>query len=111
MDDTLKEKKEKTQREKQIPASPRLRVSASPKITRVKILFFGATAEAMGKREIEIDLADETKAENAFRKIVRDFPQLKNHSLLFAVNQEYASGEEVIRDGDELAIFTHVSGG
>ncbi len=78
---------------------------------KVQVLFFGATADATGMREIEIDLADETKAENAFRRIVRDFPQLENHSLLFAVNQEYASGDEVIRNGDELAIFTHVSGG
>ncbi len=78
---------------------------------KVQVLFFGATAEATGKKEIEIDLADEAKAENAFKKIVRDFPQLENHSLLFAVNQEYASGDEVVRNGDELAVFTHVSGG
>lgn len=78
---------------------------------KVQVLFFGATADATGKREIEIDLADETRAENAFRKIVCDYPQLENHSLLFAVNQEYASGGEIIRNGDELAIFTHVSGG
>ena len=78
---------------------------------KVQVLFFGATADATGKREIEIDLADETKAETAFHKIIRDFPQLENHSRLFAVNQEYASGDEVIRNGDELAIFTHVSGG
>ncbi len=78
---------------------------------KVQVLFFGATAEATGKREIEIDLADETPAENVFHKIIRNYPQLENHSLLFAVNQEYASGEEIIRNGDELAIFTHVSGG
>jgi len=78
---------------------------------KVQVLFFGATADAAGKREIEINLADEMRAENAFRKIVREFPQLENHSLLFAINQEYASGDEIIRNGDELAVFTHVSGG
>ncbi len=78
---------------------------------KVQVLFFGATADAVGRREIEIDLADETRAENAFQKIVREFPQLENHSLLFAVNQEYASGKEIIKNGDELAVFTHVSGG
>ena len=78
---------------------------------KVQVLFFGATADATGKREIEIDLANETRAENAFKKIVRDFPQLESHSLLFSVNQEYASGDEIIRNGDELAVFTHVSGG
>ncbi|HXG86475.1 MAG TPA: MoaD/ThiS family protein [Pyrinomonadaceae bacterium] len=78
---------------------------------KVQVLFFGATAEEVGKREIEISLAEETKADAAFDKIVEKFPQLKRHSLLFAVNQEYAGGDETINDGDELAIFTAVSGG
>jgi len=78
---------------------------------KVQVLFFGATAEATGTREIEFDLADATRAEIAFGKIVARFPQLENYSLLFAVNQTYASGGEVIQNGDELAVFTHVSGG
>ncbi len=78
---------------------------------KVQVLFFGATADAAGEREIEIELADETRAANAFEKIVARFPQLENHSLLLAVNQEYASGDEIIRNGDQLAVFTHVSGG
>ena len=78
---------------------------------KVQVLFFGATAEAVGEREVEIDLADETRAENVFQKVVSDYPQLKKHSLLFAVNQEYSKGDEIIKDGDELAIFTAVSGG
>lgn len=78
---------------------------------KVQVLFFGATADAAGTREIELDLADDARAENAFQKIVARFPQLQKHSLLFAVNQEYADGSETVNDGDELAIFTAVSGG
>lgn len=78
---------------------------------KVQVLFFGATAEAIGEREIEFDLAEQTKASDALGQIVIRFPQLSRHSLLFAVNQEYAAGDEIIRDGDELAIFTAVSGG
>lgn len=78
---------------------------------KVQVLFFGATAELAGEREIEVDLKAETKAENAFRQILDVFPQLQSHSLLFAVNQEYSNGNEIIQNGDELAIFTAVSGG
>ncbi len=78
---------------------------------KVQVLFFGATAEEVGKREMAVSLSGQTKSAAVFDKIVEDFPQLKKHSLLFAVNQEYASGDEIIRDGDELAIFTSVSGG
>ncbi|MCY7376731.1 MAG: MoaD/ThiS family protein [Pyrinomonadaceae bacterium] len=78
---------------------------------KVQVLFFGATAEAVGEREIEMDFAAATKSGEAFAEIKRKFPQLNNHSLLFAVNQSYADGGELIKNGDELAVFTAVSGG
>jgi len=78
---------------------------------KVQVLFFGATALVIGEREIEFDLAEQTKAADALRQILKQFPQLERYSLLFALNQEYADGDEIIRNGDELAIFTAVSGG
>lgn len=78
---------------------------------KVQVLFFGATADEIGEREVEFSLNESIKAERAFAEIVEKYPRLKNHKLLFAVNQEYASGAENLSDGDELAIFTAVSGG
>ena len=78
---------------------------------KVKVLFFGATADVIGERAIEIDLTENETAEKSFACVVEKFPQLKSHKLLFAVNQEYANGDEIIGNGDELAIFTAVSGG
>lgn len=78
---------------------------------KVQVLFFGATAEAVGEREIEFDFADNIKSSEAFDEIKRKFPQLNQHSLLFAINQEYATGGELINNDDELAVFTAVSGG
>lgn len=80
---------------------------------KVNVLFFGATADAVGKREIEFETQESERAENVFGEILESFPHLKNYgkSLLFSVNQEYADGGETVNDGDELAIFTAVSGG
>jgi molybdopterin converting factor small subunit len=78
---------------------------------KVSVLFFGATADEAGTREVEIDFIENTKADEVFGEIVNRFPRLANHKLLFAVNQEYANGDEIVRDGDELAVFTAVSGG
>jgi len=78
---------------------------------KVQILFFGATAEAVGRREIEIDAKTDAKTGDVFRQVIDNFPQLEKHSLLLAVNQEYSKGGETIKNGDELAIFTAVSGG
>lgn len=81
----------------------------------VKVLFFGATADSVGVRESEITLENEMNANAAKNLIVKTFPALEtNHdvkSLHFAVNQEYANGDEIIKEGDELAVFTAVSGG
>lgn len=80
---------------------------------KVNVLFFGATADAVGEREIEFETKESERAENIFSEILESFPNLKNYgkSLLFSVNQEYANSNEIVKDGDELAIFTAVSGG
>lgn len=78
---------------------------------KVSVLFFGATADEVGTREINLEFSDNAKASDAFGEIVNKYPRLAQHKLLFAVNQEYANGDETISDGDELAVFTAVSGG
>ena len=76
-----------------------------------RVLFFGATADITGHREIEIAVSDDLTAEAALKEIVRNLPGLGSHKLLISINQQYAAQDEIIRDGDELAIFTAVSGG
>jgi molybdopterin converting factor small subunit len=78
---------------------------------KVTVLFFGATADAAGKRRLDITVAEDTLAQAVFDRVVEELPGLQGHKLLFSLNQEYASGETLVRDGDELAVFTAVSGG
>ena len=77
----------------------------------IRVLFFGATADDTGKRSIELPIGPKLKARDAFENVLETFPQLRRHKLLFAVNQEYVPDSRVLQDGDELAIFTAVSGG
>ncbi len=77
----------------------------------VRVLFFGATADIAGKRLDEIDLPSKTMAKTIFDQILAEHPRLASHKLHFSVNQEFATGIEILNDGDELAIFTAVSGG
>ncbi|MBK8304012.1 MAG: MoaD/ThiS family protein [Pyrinomonadaceae bacterium] len=78
---------------------------------KIQVLFFGATADIAGQRRIELELPAASKAADIFEKLVSDHPPLAKHRLHFSVNQQYAAGDEILRDGDELAIFTAVSGG
>jgi sulfur-carrier protein len=80
-------------------------------MSNVTVLFFGQTAEIVGERELEMSFAESTVASVAFAKIVEQYPKLSENKLLFAVNQTYSDGNEIIDNGDELAVFTAVSGG
>lgn len=77
----------------------------------VSILFFGATADIAGQRRVEIEFQPDSKASDIFEKLVADHPLLAKHRLHFSVNQQFAIGNEVLNNGDELAVFTAVSGG
>ncbi len=77
----------------------------------VEILFFGATAEIVGERNIQVELPGDPSASEIFDKLIATNPRLSSHRLHYSINQQYATGNEIIREGDELAVFTAVSGG
>ena len=58
-----------------------------------------------------MELDDGNRSREVFDQLLADNPGLASHKLFFSINQQYATGEEIVRDGDELAIFTAVSGG
>ena len=78
---------------------------------KIQVLFFGATASAVGNRRFDVSLPPDTTSGMAMDLVQSEYPALKGHKLLFSINQSYVTGDEIIRDGDELAIFTAVSGG
>jgi molybdopterin converting factor subunit 1 len=79
----------------------------------VTVLFFGAARDAVGQGEVNFVFKGRPTAATAFAELLEEFPDLKRfgRSLLLAVNQEYASANREVRDGDELAVFPPVSGG
>lgn len=77
----------------------------------IQVLFFGATAAITGKRLIQVESTNGTPSAEVFDKLLADYPRLAAHKLHFSINQQYAKGDETLNEGDELAIFTAVSGG
>jgi MoaE-MoaD fusion protein len=88
-------------------------VSRAPQ--RINVLFFGAAREVVDKNPLSLTLATDEPptVAHAFQQLVEKYPNLERfgRSLLFAVNQEYATLDTDLRDKDELAIFPPVSGG
>jgi len=81
----------------------------------IRVLFFGAAREVVNQNPLPLTLASDAPptVASAFHQLVETFGGLERfgRSLLFAVNQEYATPETELKDNDELAIFPPVSGG
>lgn len=79
----------------------------------IEVLFFGAARDAVGGSLVDLSLDSPATVATAFDLLSKRFSDLARfgNSLLFAVNQEYASKETPLNDKDELAIFPPVSGG
>lgn len=77
----------------------------------IDLLFFGATADISGVRRVKRTISSEMKVSKMLEKLVDEYPKLSTLNMLVSINQEYSTGNEIIHDGDELAIFTAVSGG
>ncbi len=81
----------------------------------IRVLFFGAARDVVDQNSSPLLLTLEAPATvaHAFQQLVEQFAGLERfgRSLLFAVNQEYATQQTILEDNDELAIFPPVSGG
>lgn len=79
----------------------------------IRVLFFGAARDVVDHNPLSLSLDADTSVAAAFQQLVQKYPDLSRfgRSLLFAVNQEYATLDTDLTNNDELAIFPPVSGG
>ena len=75
----------------------------------IDLLFFGRVADALGQRRVQIELPAEGLSLHALR--TRLFESHDDSKVLMSVNQVIQSGDEPLRDGDEVAFFSVFSGG
>jgi molybdopterin synthase catalytic subunit len=80
---------------------------------QIRVLFFAALHEQVGKREITVEVAAPATVGDISRELSERFPGLAGHmrSLMFAVNADYVTLDQALKDGDELALIPPVSGG
>ena len=80
---------------------------------RVSVLYFGVLKDQVGHGRTEMNLAEGTSVAELLevhRRRATGQEALWN-SIAVAVNQEYALAEDVLKDGDEVALLPPVSGG
>ena len=80
---------------------------------RVCVLYFGVLKDLVGHGRSEMNLAEGASVAELLevhRSRTTGQEALWN-SIAVAVNQEYARAEDVLKDGDEVALLPPVSGG
>ena len=79
---------------------------------KLEILAFGIAKEIMGGSIIKFDISLPTTVLDLKQEILLRFPKFEDiRSLGIAVNNEYCSGKESVKSGDEVAVIPPVSGG
>ena len=73
----------------------------------VEVLLFARLREIAGKPKISIHGHEIHTVADVWADLCSRFPQVKEFesSLIFAVNQEFASLQTPVQAGDEIAIF------
>lgn len=77
-----------------------------------KIICFGIAKDILGGREVSLSLPENLTVEE-FQKIIEErYPKLSGlASMKIAVNESYATPEQVISPSDEIVLIPPVSGG
>lgn len=80
---------------------------------KIKVKFFAILRERAGAGEISKDVHDGCTVAQLWESLQQDYPKLAGPTfrLLYAVNQSYVTTEQILKDGDEVAIIPPVSGG
>ncbi len=80
---------------------------------RITALLFGQAREFAGLEKFDLDLETPATVASAFAAIKDRHVKLAEmeRSLLFAVNEEYATPSTALSNGDRLAVLPPVSGG
>lgn len=79
----------------------------------IKILYFATFRDLTSLREETINLSEGLTVADFLAHLVDLHPAVEKSlsSAVIAINREFAFPEDIIRDGDEVAVFPPVSGG
>src|SRR4051812_23247984 len=80
---------------------------------RITVRLFAMLRQQAGWRERDFDLPDGATIDDAWEALIQQTPALaaQRDHVRFARNREYATADQQLSDGDELALIPPVAGG
>lgn len=79
----------------------------------VNLLWFSVLADHRGRRSEQISLPQGARGSDLIDLLAKEMPVIAKYReyIRLAVNQAYVNGDTLLKDGDEVALITPVSGG
>ncbi|MFI8708381.1 molybdopterin converting factor subunit 1 [Bacillus sp. NPDC077411] len=76
----------------------------------ITVLLFSHLQEEAGTQQLQIDVQNLTVAELK-ELVMKDYNVFLSQHIMVAINEEYANEDDMIQDGDVVALIPPVSGG
>ncbi len=79
---------------------------------KLEILLFGIAREIVGSSKLQLEQEEPVDVKSFKQVLQRRYPKM-NHLSYYkvAINQEFAEDDQLIKEGDEIALIPPVSGG
>jgi molybdopterin converting factor small subunit len=77
---------------------------------QVKLLLFASYRDAVGASELTLELPPGSRALDAVTWLRAEHNRIPERPVV-AINLDYSSLDDILRDGDELALLPPVAGG
>ena len=79
---------------------------------KCRIKAFGISKDIIGSKVLELDLPEGSTVQDLKNELFEKFTAFAElKSLYVALNNEYAEGTVLLKEGDEIALIPPVSGG
>ena len=79
---------------------------------RITVLYFASLADKAQQWQQQLDLADNLSLSELYTQLKQQHGfELDTSKVRVAINDEFASWDEVIKDGDTIAFIPPVAGG
>ncbi len=80
---------------------------------KVKVLYFSSLKDRLKISNEIIDINEKTTVRSFLQILKERYPQFEKNfdNVMIAVNEEYANPDQILNDGDTVAVIPPVSGG
>lgn len=76
----------------------------------INILLFAHLQEAIGESKLSVELSNHT-VEQIKEWMEAQYPQISLQHVMTAINEEFATDNMVVKEGDTIAFIPPISGG